>query len=334
MEQKKKQIKELVLEGLSIIKKMDRIKSDTPAGSNTRSLMGVANKLYPLIQDDYHVLSNIIARAGKRMIENGIINAFFFGDMRTSLQILKDKICDRPQKVFISHSSRDKEYIEEFVDHILQIGIGIDAKEIFCTSIEDMDIRNGEDMRSHIKDHILSSDFSFLMISENYKTSEICLNEMGAVWVNNNDIRYYTLPNTGFDKIGWLCDTKKAEQITDRTALDALHEELTCYYDLENRSDSWSRQRETFIKNVSSKRNNNVIANVKVDEVIMTNQNSTSEKIVALLKTKDCLSAYEIADALKLSRNTVCRCLSQLLAEKKVVKIGTARMTKWSVVSE
>ena len=60
-------------------------------------------------------------------------------------------------------------------------------------------------MKNHIKENILSADFSLLLISENYKNIEICHNEMGAVWATDKNVRYYLLPNTGFDKIGWLC---------------------------------------------------------------------------------------------------------------------------------
>lgn len=55
----------------------------------------------------------------------------------------------------------------------------------------------------------MSADFSFLLISENYKKSEICLDEMGAVWVINSNVRCYLLQNTGFDKIGWFYELNR-----------------------------------------------------------------------------------------------------------------------------
>jgi len=41
-------------------------------------------------------------------------------------------------RLFISHSSRDYEIVKKFVDLILDNALGIDTKEIFCTSIEGM----------------------------------------------------------------------------------------------------------------------------------------------------------------------------------------------------
>lgn len=113
------------------------------------------------------------------------------------------------KKIFISHSSKDKDIMEKFTDFILQLGIGLSHEDIFCTSIEEMGIKNGEDIRRHIKENVQVADFSFLMISKHYKESEICLNEMGAVWAADNHVRYYLLPDVDFNEIGWLCDAKK-----------------------------------------------------------------------------------------------------------------------------
>ena len=155
------------------------------------------------------------------------------------------------KKIFISHSSNDKAIVQLFVDDILQLGIGLKPEQIFCTSIEDMGIKNGEDFRNHIHNNIKNADYSFLLISDNYKSSEICLNEMGAVWAYNNNVKLYLLPNTSFDSIGWLCNTRIAEKIDNPIVLDYLHEQLQQYYSLQNSSiTSWSRQREKFRQDI------------------------------------------------------------------------------------
>lgn len=152
------------------------------------------------------------------------------------------------KRIFISHSSKDKDVMEKFTDYILQLGIGLSHEDIFCTSIEEMGIRNGEDIRQHIKENVQGADFSFMMISKHYKESEICLNEMGAVWAANNRVRYYLLPNVVFKEIGWLCDTNKADKLYDPVVLDALEEELTIYYGLPHKGGIWSRQRQNFVE--------------------------------------------------------------------------------------
>ena len=54
------------------------------------------------------------------------------------------------RRVFINHSSKDKQYVTDFVNHILCLGICLNPDDIFCTSIEDMSIRNGVHIRKHI----------------------------------------------------------------------------------------------------------------------------------------------------------------------------------------
>ena len=113
-----------------------------------------------------------------------------------------------------------------------------------------MRIKNCDDIRGHIHTNIKSADFSFVLISQNYKESEICINEMGAVWAYDTNVRFYLLPGVTFKNIGWLCDVRQAEYINNAVALDVLHKELIEYYSLSDDTATWSRQRETFIKNI------------------------------------------------------------------------------------
>lgn len=159
--------------------------------------------------------------------------------------VLEEGIIER-KKIFISHSSKDVDIIEKFVDHILGLGIGINPDDIFCSSIEGMDIRNGGDLRRHIQNSIRIADFSYLMISDNYKQSEVCLNEMGAVWAYDSNVRIYMLPNTTIDTIGWLCNVRKGDFLNNPIVLDEIKSEMCGYYNLPDTGTTWSRQRELF----------------------------------------------------------------------------------------
>lgn len=248
MMQERLKIKKMINDGLSIVKRMN-IRTNTPAGQNTLQLKEITKQLSPLIKPDYPAISTILSKAETRLIDKGVINAFFFGDIRTSLTILKSEY-DKSRKIFISHSSKDETIVRNFTDQILKLGIGIEAQDIFCTSIEELGIKNGEDIRSHIKSNLQMADFAFLMISNNYKKSEICLNEMGAVWAYNNNVRFYLLPGTEFDSVGWLCDPKKANAIDSPITLDAIHQELLEFYQLSDKGIEWSRHRQTFLDSV------------------------------------------------------------------------------------
>ena len=310
----------------------------------------ISKQIIPLVREDYPEIAQILMNATQKIIfrtsrmmqipqppyfQNvfgDYVNAYSFGDIRTTIKILDTlyplQSC-KGHKIFVSHSSKDKDIVGEFCDRILGLGIGINANDIFCTSIEDMDIKNGEDIRNHIKDNILSADFSFLLISDNYKKSEICLNEMGAVWTNDGNVRYYLLPNTGFDTIGWLCDTKKAEQLTSEIALDKLYKELTTFYKLDEAFETWSKQRVTFIKNASK---------IAISEPVKKDESPVSEvlgnideRILALLKDTPNLSIRDLSVSLGLSEMSIRRHLAQLQNSNRIESNGTARNRKWRI---
>ena len=200
--------------------------------------------------EKYPLLSYDLKQHKDRFSEDKIVH---FSAMKAIVDCVFAIEIESAKRVFISHSSKDRNIVERFVDNILQLGIGIGHEDIFCTSIEDMGIKNGEDIREHIKNNVQSSDFTVLMISKNYKESEICLNEMGAVWAANHRVKYYLLPGVDFKEIGWLCDVKKAEQLNDSVALDSLERELTSLYDLPHRGEAWSRQRQSFLDYLAMK---------------------------------------------------------------------------------
>ena len=172
----------------------------------------------------------------------------YFGRIEATLDCLitLEESAASGHRIFISHSSKDKAIVKDFVNHILMLGIGIESNDIFCTSIEEMNIENGEDIRNHIHKNILGSEYSILLLSDNYKASEICQNEMGAVWTNNATVRYYLLPNFTADKIGWLVNPLQAEHITNAVALDKLQKELLKLFELKE-TVIWSSQREQFL---------------------------------------------------------------------------------------
>lgn len=86
-------------------------------------------------------------------------------------------------RIFISHSSKDEPIITKFIDLVLILGMGLERKDIFCTSTHGTDIKCGLDFKEVIKKELLGSKAVIQIITRNYKASEVCLNEMGAAWL-------------------------------------------------------------------------------------------------------------------------------------------------------
>lgn len=236
-------------EALSVIGN-GTVRSDMEVGPRTKKFLSEMEVLTSILPTSEQPLIAAIECQIKILRSQTLINPFAFGQLQAflkSLSIRYDNFGAR--QLFISHSSNDKKLVEAFVEKILRLGIGIPADNIFCTSIETMGIKNGDDMRSHIRQNILGCDLALLMISGSYIKSSICLNEMGAIWgmpipnVNVFVCHDCKLP----DSIGWLYEVKKADMLFSKEALDRFYEMVTTTYGKERKVTEWGIQRDAFL---------------------------------------------------------------------------------------
>lgn len=112
----------------------------------------------------------------------------------------------KKNKIFISHSSKDIQYVQSFVENILKLGLDIPSNRIFCSSIEGQGIQSGKYIPDSIKEEIINSSLALLFISQNYKESEVCLNELGAAWVllSKEKVVPILLPDVDFSELGFI----------------------------------------------------------------------------------------------------------------------------------
>ena len=154
------------------------------------------------------------------------------------------------KRIFISHSSSDQEVVGRFVDSVLLLGMKVDSALIAYTSREDTGVAPGENIPEFIRDNIACADVVLLMISDNYKSSEVCLNEMGAALALEKKIVQILLPNISVDRLGWLCSLDKALKIDDSNALDALCEVFEDILDVHVKLSVWNRNKVEFLKTI------------------------------------------------------------------------------------
>lgn len=109
-------------------------------------------------------------------------------------------------KIFISHSSKDIDYVKSFVENILVLGLDISAERIFCSSMNGYGVKTGEYIPDRLREEINKTSVALLFISKNYKESEICLNEVGAAWakLSKEAVVPMLLPDVDFDELGFL----------------------------------------------------------------------------------------------------------------------------------
>ncbi|MCL2774586.1 MAG: toll/interleukin-1 receptor domain-containing protein [Oscillospiraceae bacterium] len=220
--------------------------------------------------------------------------------------------------IFISHADKDKKVISLFIDLILSNGLNIDTgSKVFCTSADGTKIKSGEDWRNEIKDNILSAKISFLVISPNYKESEICMNEMGAIWISEARVIPLIIEPINYKTVGVLHEPTQIEKLLDGKSLDRIKDVLQEMFKIpakQIKSDNWSAKKEEFIArtrkhlennpfNIPMDRNNfescmeenkklknNIVTiseeNSKLSEIIKELEKAKDSKEVSKIKTK------------------------------------------------
>ena len=129
--------------------------------------------------------------------------------------------------VFVSHSSKDEQLVKLFTDKILQLILKLDLDNIFCTSIEGCSITSGDDFRKFIKSRLMNATHVIQIITENYKKSEVCLNEMGAAWVLENKIYPFIIDPITYENIGFIHNPNQLLKLNRKEDLLKFTYEMT-----------------------------------------------------------------------------------------------------------
>lgn len=154
-------------------------------------------------------------------VELAVKKALFPSNESTQSSNIKSTV-----DIFISHSSKDEEVVELFVDKILRLSLGIEIENIFCTSIESTSISTGDDFRSVIKSKLIEASHVIQIISENYRASEVCLNEMGAAWVLNSKVIPFILSPITYSTVGFIHSPNQLSKLDEQKDLLKFIDEM------------------------------------------------------------------------------------------------------------
>lgn len=108
--------------------------------------------------------------------------------MKNAPRQLNDKqpTKEKTPMVFISHSSKDKSFVEALVD--LLESLGLTKSNLFCSSVDGYGISLGGDIFETIRGLFYEHELYVIFIhSPRYYKSSVSLNEMGAAWVLKTD---------------------------------------------------------------------------------------------------------------------------------------------------
>ncbi|MDR3584513.1 MAG: toll/interleukin-1 receptor domain-containing protein [Desulfosporosinus sp.] len=149
------------------------------------------------------------------------------------------------KKIFISHSSKDKDICDAFVDVLEQLGVH--ETDILYTSSDRHGVPGDEDIFEYLKKHITERINVFYMLSDNYYKSAYCLNEMGASWIVQNEYSIFILPNLNCGIQGVIDSKKKGYNLASSIELIGLKEKITKMYNTSISEKKWEDVKSKFL---------------------------------------------------------------------------------------
>lgn len=158
--------------------------------------------------------------------------------------------------VFISHSSKDKPFVEALVT--LLEDIGFDNSNLFCSSVEGYGIALSKDifetLRSLFNEHNL---YVIFIHSPRYYKSAVSLNEMGAAWVLKTDFCSFLTTDMDFKNMTGVVNGStisiKVDAAEAPSRLSELKNLFIQTFGLPPINESkWERKRNAFLKQVQT----------------------------------------------------------------------------------
>lgn len=152
-------------------------------------------------------------------------------------------------KIFISHASEDKPIVEKFINYILNLGLDIKTEEIFCSSTAGTGISSGENWKDIIKNNLKNAELVIMVITPNFKKSEMCQNEAGAAWALSRQVIPLIVEPINYSSVGIIFEDKQIAKMTESESLDRLKDKLEELLKIKSKipSDRWTKLKQEFI---------------------------------------------------------------------------------------
>lgn len=163
-----------------------------------------------------------------------------------------------PSKIFISHSSKDVEYVKKLV--ALLDDMGLDQTQVFCSSLPGYNIPVDTDLFDYLREQFREYQLHAIIVhSANYYQSPVSLNEMGAAWVLRTNCTSFLLPGFDFDGMKGVVKPNviaiKLDNADDelQDKLNQLYDKIVDEFHVRKKSAIiWEQKRNSFIRDIKA----------------------------------------------------------------------------------
>lgn len=182
----------------------------------------------------------------------------FYPDELLVKEMEEPAMIEKETKIFISHSTLDKEYAALFVE--LLEDIGLNQQQIFCSSTPGYGIPLNQDIYSYLKSEFEHYNLHIIFfLSKNYYDSVACMNEMGAAWALQNTYTIVLLPGFEFKEIEGAINPRQIGLKLDNDIIDIkeklgqLKDNLKKEFGIVGPADiTWETKRDKFIQKITT----------------------------------------------------------------------------------
>ena len=153
----------------------------------------------------------------------------------------------RPDVLFIPHASADASLAEALTE-MIQLGAGVDASRIRCTSLDGMKVPAGvRDYVTFLRDEIVQAKVVMPLITPAFFDSPVCLVELGATWGSDVTIFPVLAPTIAFAVVERAIGKLQCGRIDDAGWLAELFDLLKAEFDLDSSTSKWNKQQARFL---------------------------------------------------------------------------------------
>ncbi len=152
--------------------------------------------------------------------------------------------------LFVSHASKDAPVVNDLLD-LLQLGLGLKDKQLFCSSAPGMKVPPGEAFVDYIGGQASRSSAAILILSEAYLRSAFCMAELGAIWILAKPQATLVLAPITHHDVGDILGRTHCLSLSDSGDLDDLRDFLSGRIETETQATrKWNTKRDAFLKSL------------------------------------------------------------------------------------
>lgn len=155
------------------------------------------------------------------------------------------------KKIFLSHSSKDKDKVDLFRDLIEDIGIK--PSEIFYSSAAGYGVTLGKNLFEELKKELNSESFVIFFFSENFFSSPVCMCEMGATWILSKTHIPLLIPPLNFSNVKGVFPNDIGCYLNDKDQLNELKGMIEKEFNINPPIpiSKWERKRDEYLSTVN-----------------------------------------------------------------------------------